>query len=291
MTAALLGLIAGGGALPATLADQCLAAGRPVFVVRLRGFAEPALARFPGAEIGVAELGAIFAALRSAGCRSVCMAGTVTRPDFAALKPDLRGLRALPGAVAAARKGDDALLRFLLAEFEREGFAVEGAHQVAAALTLPPGALGRYAPTAAQQADVDRVMIVARALGALDVGQGAVVCDNLVLAVEAQEGTDAMLARVATLPPAIRGEPGRLRGVLGKALKPTQEARVDMPVIGPRTIEAAGAAGLAGVAGEAGRVLLVDGDAVRAAADRLGLFVLGVDHTAPEQAVPVGGGA
>jgi DUF1009 family protein len=272
-----LGLIAGGGDLPAALAHQCVAAGRPLFVVRLRGFAEPSLARFPGAEIGVAELGAIFAVLRSAGCRAVCMAGTVARPDFAALKPDLRGLRALPGAIAAAGKGDDALLRFLLAEFEREGFAVEGAHEVAVGLTLPEGPLGRHAPDAAHRADIDRAIAVARAVGALDVGQGAVVCDNLVLAVEAQEGTDAMLARVATLSPAIRGAPASPRGVLAKALKPTQDARMDMPVIGPGTIEAAAAAGLAGVAGEAGRVLLLEREKVIEVADRLGLFVVGVE--------------
>ena len=272
-----LGLVAGGGALPITLAEQAQAAGRAVFVVRLRGFADRELARFPGAEIGVAELGAIFTALRRAGCRSVCMAGTVSRPDFAALKPDLRGLRALPGAIAAAGKGDDALLRFLLGEFEREGFTVEGAHEVSAPLTLAPGPLGRHAPDPAAVADIDRALTVARALGALDVGQGAVVCDNLVLAVEAQEGTDAMLARVATLPPAIRGAPDARRGVLAKAIKPGQEARMDMPVIGPRTIEGAAAAGLAGIAGEAGRVLLIDRAAVIERADRLGLFVVGVE--------------
>jgi DUF1009 family protein len=272
-----LGLIAGGGGLPFTLAGSCEAAGRAVFVVRLRGFADPELARFPGAEIGIAELGGIMGALREAGCASVCMAGAVARPDFAALKPDLRGLRALPGAIAAAGKGDDALLRFLLGEFEREGFAVEGAHEVAAALTLPLGPLGRVRPDPAQQADISRAITVARALGALDVGQGAVVSANLVLAVEAQEGTDAMLARVATLPQALRGEPGQRRGVLAKALKPTQESRIDMPVIGPRTVEGAAGAGLAGVAGEASRVLLLDREAVIEAADRLGLFVFGVE--------------
>jgi DUF1009 family protein len=272
-----LGLIAGGGGLPLTVAEQCVAAGRPVFVVRLRGFADPGLSRFPGVEIGLAELGAIFAALRRAGCRSVCMAGTVARPDFAALRPDLRGLRALPGAVAAAAKGDDALLRFLLAEFEREGFTVEGAHQASAGLTLPAGPLGRHVPDVSHQADIARAMSVAQAVGALDVGQGAVVCDNLVLAVEAQEGTDSMLARVATLPVAVRGEPGRPRGVLAKVLKPIQDARMDMPVIGPRTIEGAAAAGLAGVAGEAGRVLLLERETVIKAADRLGLFVVGVE--------------
>jgi DUF1009 family protein len=205
------------------------------------------------------------------------MAGTVARPDFAALKPDLRGIRALPGAIAAAAKGDDALLRFLLAEFEREGFTVEGAHQASAGLTLPTGPLGRHTPGPTHQADIARAMSVARAVGALDVGQGAVVCDNLVLAVEAQEGTDSMLARVTTLPVAVRGESGRPRGVLAKVLKPIQDARMDMPVIGPRTIEGAAAAGLAGVAGEAGRVLLLERETVIEAADRLGLFVVGVE--------------
>lgn len=271
-----LGLIAGGGALPVTLAERCMAAGRPLFVLRLKGFADPALLRFEGAEVGLAELGGAIAALKRAGCGAVCMVGDVARPDFAALKPDLRGLRALPGAIAAARQGDDALLRFLLGEFEREGFRVEGAHEVAAGLTLAPGPLGRHAPTPEQQADLNRAMETARALGRLDVGQGAVVCDGVVLAVEAQEGTDAMLARVADLPAALHGSPGALRGVLAKAPKPIQELRMDMPVIGVRTVEGAAAAGLAGIAGEAGAVLVLDREAVAARADALGLFVYGV---------------
>lgn len=274
-----LGLVAGGGALPIALAEQCRAAGRPVFVLRLRGFADPALQTFEGVEVGMAELGAAFQALKRAGCQAVCFAGTVSRPDFAALKPDLQGLRALPGVVAAARHGDDALLRALLGEFEREGFHIEGAHEVSAGLTLGAGPLGRVAPGEAHRADIDRAMAVARSLGALDIGQGAVVCDGLVLAVEAQEGTDAMLARVATLPAELRGSASARRGVLAKAPKPMQELRVDMPVIGVRTIEGVAAAGLAGVAGEAGAVLVIDREAVIARADALGLFVLGVEPT------------
>jgi UDP-2,3-diacylglucosamine hydrolase len=115
-----------------------------------------------------------------------------------------------------------------------------------------------------------------KTLGRLDIGQGAVVVDGLVLAVEAQEGTDAMLARCALLPEALRGVPGARRGVLVKWPKPIQERRVDLPTIGVRTIENAAAAGLAGVAGEAGGVLVLDREAVIAAADRLGLFVAGL---------------
>ena len=220
-------------------------------------------------------------ALRRAGCAGVCFAGSVTRPDFRDLKPDLRGLAALPGAIAAARQGDDRLLTFLIGEFEKEGFAVEGAHEVMAGLTLEIGTLGRHAASAEQTADIARAMEVARAIGALDVGQGAVCCDGLILALEAQEGTDAMLARVADLPEAIRGTPDRPRGVLAKACKPGQDVRMDLPTIGPATLRHASRAGLAGVAGEAGLILVLDREAVIALADELGLFVVGVPSDGP----------
>jgi DUF1009 family protein len=272
-----LGLIAGGGNLPVEIAEHCEQAGRPFFVVRLKGFAGPELEPYAGAEVGIAELGKCFKALKRAGCQAVCLAGSVMRPDFSALIPDLRGLAVLPAAIAAARKGDDALLRLLVGEFEREGFAVEGAHEVMDDLGLPPGPLGRWAPNAEQQADVDRALEVARAIGRLDVGQAAVVCRGLVLAVEAQEGTDAMLARVAELPEALRGRPDALLGVLAKAPKPIQETRVDLPTIGLATVRAVARAGLAGIVGEAGRLLVLDREAVVELADELGVFILGVE--------------
>ena len=276
-----LGLIAGGGSLPVEIAEHCEKAGRDLFVVRLKGFAGPELASFPGAEIGLAELGKCIATLKRAGCQAVCLAGNVSRPDFAALKPDLRGLALLPSAVVAARKGDDALLRLLVAEFEKEGFTVEGAHEVMNDLRLPVGALGRHHPSDTALADVERALEVARAIGRLDIGQGAVVCDGLVLAVEAQEGTDAMLARAAGLPEALRGRPGAPRGVLAKAPKPIQETRVDMPTVGLATVRGAARAGLAGIVGEAGRLLVLDREAMVAEADALGVFILGVEPLEP----------
>jgi DUF1009 family protein len=272
-----LGLIAGGGDLPVRLAGQCQAVGRPLFVIRLKGLADPALQPFDGVEAGIAELGKGFAALKAAGCEAVCLAGVVKRPDFKALKPDLRGLRALPGAIAAARRGDDALLRFMIGEFEAEGFHVEGAHEVAAGMTLGPGPLGRLAPGPEHMLDMHKAFHVAGEIGRLDVGQGAVVCEGLVLAVEAQEGTDAMLARCAELPETLRGSPGAFRGVLAKRPKPIQEQRVDLPAIGVATVLGAARAGLAGIVGEAGKALVMDHAAVAKAADELGLFVYGLD--------------
>ncbi|HEY3813917.1 MAG TPA: UDP-2,3-diacylglucosamine diphosphatase LpxI [Caulobacteraceae bacterium] len=270
-----LGLIAGGGALPVAVAQACERIGRPLFVIRLRGMADDTLKAFDSVEIPIEQFGKGLAALHAAKCEAVCMTGVVKRPDFGSLRPDLKGMSILPGAVAAARHGDDALMRYFVVQFEKEGFRVEGATDVTGALLLGEGALGKVSPTPAQMADVEKAMAVVHAIGALDVGQGSVVADGLVLAVEAQEGTDAMLARVAGLPEEIRGTRAKPRGALAKIPKTTQERRMDLPTIGVRTLEACAEAGLCGVAGEAGAMVVLDRDAVIATADRLGLFVWG----------------
>jgi len=276
-----LGLIAGGGSLPVEIAQHCERSGRPLFVIRLKGFAGTDLSPYAGAEVGLAEIGKCMKALKRAGCRSICLAGNVARPDFSSLVPDLRGLMLLPKVVAGARKGDDALLRVLVGEFEREGFQVEGAHDVMEDLTLAAGPLGAHRPSDEDLADARRALHVARAIGALDVGQAAVVSHGLVLAVEAQEGTDALLNRVAELPAHLRGRPGAGQGVLAKAPKPIQETRVDLPTIGLATVQGVARAGLAGIVGEAGRLLVLDREATIALADELGVFILGVEPDAP----------
>ena len=271
-----LGLLAGGGALPVELATWRRNAGLPVFVVRLKGFADPALNGFEGADVGIAELGRCFDVLTRAGCDAVCLAGNVSRPDFGALRPDLRGLAALPGAIAAARSGDDALLRYLVQQFEDEGFNVVGAHEVAAEMLLGAGPAGAVAPDARAARDLAKAFETAGAVGALDIGQGVVVCDGLVLAVEAQEGTDAMLRRLSDLPEAIRGTRERPRGVLVKRPKPIQERRTDLPTLGVASVERAADAGLAGIGAEAGATLVLDKPQVIETADRLGLFLVGM---------------
>ena len=152
-----------------------------------------------------------------------------------------------------------------------EGFRVLGAHEILQAALGPKGVLSRAEPDAQAMADIDRGVAVARALGVADVGQGCVVQLGLVLAVEAVEGTDAMLARCA---PLARAGPG---GVLVKVLKPGQDRRADLPTIGPDTIRNAAAAGLRGVAFEAGATILVERETTIAAADAAGLFLLGLD--------------
>lgn len=276
-----LGLIAGGGNLPVEIARHCERSGRPLFVIRLKGFAGGDLRPYAGAEVGLAEIGKCLKALKRAGCRAVCLAGDVARPDFASLVPDFRGLMLLPKVIAAARKGDDALLRVMVGVFETAGFEVQGAHEVMNDLTLPSGLLGWRKPDVDDLADATKALQVARALGELDVGQAAVVARGLVLAVEAQEGTDAVLARVAELPAHLKGRPGAGVGVLAKAPKPIQETRVDLPTIGLATIHGVARAGLAGIVGETGRLLVLDREAVIELADELGVFILGVERGGP----------
>ena len=271
-----LGLIAGGGALPLEILRACEIAERPVFVVRLKGMADPSLADVAGVEAGLAELGKVMKALKQAGCVSVCFAGIVARPDLAALTPDLRGLAALPRVLAVAKAGDDALLRAVAAEFERDGFIVEGAEQVVAGLAIAAGPLGAGAPSAAHQADIALAMRAARAIGQLDIGQAAVAAHGLVLALEAQEGTDALLRRCADLPGVLRGSAEARVGVLAKAPKAVQDRRIDLPTIGPATVIAAARAGLAGIVGEAGALLVVERAKVIETADALGLFIVGL---------------
>lgn len=276
-----LGLIAGGGALPLALAAHCAEQGRPLFVIRLKGFADPGLMTFEGDDAGLGEVGRIVRLAREANCTTLCLAGRVPRPNLAALKLDLKGVAIVPGLVVAARQGDEGLLRYLTGVLEKEGFVLEGAHEVMGALTLPPGPLGRHTPSPDDEKDMAKAISAARTIGALDAGQGAVVCDGLVLALEAQEGTDAMLRRVADLPPQLRGSPERRRGVLAKVAKPIQDERVDLPTIGPDTIAEADRAGLAGVVGVAGKMIVLERSSLVAAADACGIFVVGAPDAAP----------
>ena len=139
---------------------------------------------------------------------------------------------------------------------------------------------GRHKPDAQALADIGQAREVVRRMGELDIGQAAAVAEGLVLAVEAAEGTDAMLERLTHLSKNLRGTAQKRRGVLVKAPKPAQERRIDLPVIGVRTIELASAAGLAGVAVEAGAALLMRKSKIVEAADRLGLFVMAFDPSA-----------
>ncbi len=268
MASAKLGILAGGGDLPLHLARAARATGREVFVLALRGEADPsAYLGLPHGSVSPVKVGEVLDRLRSAGCEEVVLAGRVARPDFNQLKPDWRGAKLMPRVLKASRQGDDAILRVFLRFLEDEGFRVVGAGQVAGELVTPRGLLGRHRLSERDRRDVARAVAALAALDGPDVGQAAVVEDGRVRAVEDAAGTDEMLARLA--------ETDR-RGVLVKMTRSGQDRRVDLPTIGPNTVEGCRAAGLAGIALEAGGSLIIDRAAVIAAADGAGMFLSGV---------------
>ncbi len=270
-----VGIVAGGGALPLKLAESCRSSGIPFFIVGIDGWAGPEIEAYDHDRMSLGQVGRALKLLKEANCDSVVIAGYVKRPDFTKLRLDMTGAKLLPRIIAAARRGDDALLGVLVQAIEAKGFRVVGSEAIFAGLLVEDGCFGNVTPGDQAKSDIVRAGEVIAALSPLDVGQGAVVCEGLVLAVEAAEGTDEMLRRCAALPEEIRGTRSNRRGVLVKVPKAEQERRVDLPTIGLKTVELAAEAGLEGIAVAAGGALFLDRDEAVALADREGLFVLG----------------
>jgi hypothetical protein len=209
--------------------------------------------------------------LRENGVEELVLAGGVRRPSLTQLRPDWRTTRFFLkiGMRALTDFGDDRLFRAIITELELEGFRVVGAHSILTSLVAPAGVLGSVTPDAGAEADIRSGIAAAHGLGAEDLGQAVVMRAGAVIDREDTEGTDALLRRVAASG-AAKG------GVLVKMAKPQQERRADLPAIGAQTVTGAAAAGLKGIAIEAGACLVLDRDAVVAAADRGGVFVIGV---------------
>ena len=265
-----LGIIAGGGALPARLAAAAKAAGRAVFVVMLDGHAnDPTLESYPQTTLRLGAAAKILDAMRAEDCVDIVLAGKVARPSFSAMRPDWRATKLLM-KVGMKALGDDGLLRLVGQELEREGFRLIGAHEILTDLAVEEGVLGTVQPDEQAMSDAKHGLSVARILGQADVGQGCVVQQGLVLALEAIEGTDEMLRRSALY------KREGVGGVLVKSAKPQQDKRLDLPAIGLKTIEESHKAGLRGIALLAGGTMIIDREAVLARADALGMFIVGL---------------
>ena len=270
-TEAPIGILAGGGGLPEALVNACRAQERPVHVVVLQDHGDPGCYQdVPHRVIRIGAVGKILSSLRTAGCRELVLAGRVQRPAFSELRPDIRGSIVL-AKIGMKALGDEGLLSLIAQGFEAEGFKLRGVHELAPELLARSGQYGRLAPDQQGWSDIRRGWQVAKQLGTIDVGQACVVQQGLVLAVEAIEGTDAMVSRLRGL---TRKGP---KPVLVKTAKPQQDFRLDLPTIGSETIAQATAAGLGGIAIEAGGALVIDRPALIAAADKAKLFVVGVE--------------
>ncbi|WP_181701826.1 LpxI family protein [Chthonobacter albigriseus] len=281
-----LGIIAGGGAVPVTVADAAAEAGRPVVVFAIRGEASPSVESYPHHWIRWGEIGRLFDLMVREKVGDLVICGSVTRPDFTSIRVDLGAVLSLPKILSLMVGGDDTVLRGVVRFFEDRGYTVVGAHEVAPLLVADVGQLGQVRPTAAQSLDVAKGFEAARVLGTLDIGQAVVALNGRVVGVEGVEGTDELIARIADLRARGRLKWSGREGVLVKAAKPQQDLRVDMPTIGPRTVQAVAAAGLAGLAVETGRVMIVDRAETIAAADKAKLFLVS-ERLDPASVAPV----
>lgn len=271
-----LGIICGGGAFPLAVARAAQAAGRRVVLFALRGSASAEVEAFPHVWIPMGRFGMLQTELKRHGCRDVVMIGTVLRPRIRDIRLDWATLRRMPRVIALMRGGDDHLLSGVARIFEEAGFRLLGAHEVAPGILAPEGVLGAVRPSREVQADIATGFRALEVLGPLDIGQGLVVMNGHVVAVEAAEGTDLMLERCADLRARGRIKAPSPCGVLVKRPKAGQDRRLDLPSLGPLTVEGAVRAGIAGIAVEAGGVIVSDVEELVRRADAAGLFLLGV---------------
>ena len=279
-----LAIICGGGSLPFALADAAVRRGRRVVLFALREWADPQrVAAYPHHWAWIGQFGRFVRIAAKEGCRDVAFIGSVVRPSLWHIRPDLGALRLMPQLVQIFRGGDDHLQSGIGRLFEQHGFRLVGPKEIAPELAMPLGLLGVRTPTERDRADIARGLALLNATSPFDVGQAVVVANNQVIAVEGPEGTDQMLARVTELRRSRRINTPAGVGVLIKAAKLGQDHRIDLPVIGPPTVEAAAAAGLAGVAVVAGSTLVAEPERIAAAADRARIFVIGVNADGTDQ--------
>lgn len=269
-------IIAGSGSIPVFVAETLREQGTEPFVIAIEGEADPALQRFEHVTITTAQIGRLMSALNRIKPADVVLVGGVRgRPRLSSLRPDLATVHLLLRVVSKLRSGDDVLLRGVVDMIEEEGFRVRGVHELVPELLAPEGQIAGPQPARPDRDALTTAVAGALALGRLDAGQACVAIGQRIVALEAAEGTDAMLRRVAEL----RDEgrlPTQRGGVLVKLAKPGQELRADLPTIGPATVENAARAQLSGIAVHAGRALVAEFDETCAKAKDLGVFLVGV---------------
>ncbi|MDR2232920.1 MAG: UDP-2,3-diacylglucosamine diphosphatase LpxI [Tannerella sp.] len=265
-----LGMIAGAGMMPVEIIKHCNSTGRELFVIGLEPFAhEETLRDTPHIFAKIAEAGKMIKALQQNNVCEIVLAGGIKRPSLKEMIPDWEGFKIMT-KFAMKKMSDDNLFRAVMMQIEEYGFKVVGIQDIVPEMLFAEGQYGRVKPSTEDMDDIQRGITVAKALGAVDVGQAVVVQEGMVLAVEAIEGTDMMLSRAAMLK-----KPGKAP-VMVKILKPGQDRRVDLPTIGLQTIEMLKKHGMKGIAVEAGNILLIEREAVIQMADKEGIFILGV---------------
>ncbi len=272
-----LGVIALGGALPLSLCHDLVLQQRQFHSICFQGVTDKALAQFPNTFVPFFKIGEMLRALRRAGCTQVVFAGQFFRPNLFKMRFDITTLRYLPLLLTARGHGDDSVMQRVTKAFENEKFEVVSLKDVAPQMAAGRGVFGLTQLPEGLEADIALGFAALRQLGSLDIGQSIVVDNSRVIAIEAAEGTDAMLKRVRDLRGGDLYPAPKRSGIMVKAAKPQQQLRNDMPVIGIDTVENAIDAGLKAIIVEAEKVVTVDLPEMVQMANREKLSIVGVD--------------
>ena len=270
-----LGILAGSGALPLYIAQRMKENGRPVVIAGIHGSAAQEIESYDHFWLKFVQFDALFKKLKAQNVEDLVIIGGVKRPKIKDVKIDFGLIRNLPFILSLTMGGDDKILSSVVDFIENQGLSVVGAHQVVPELTVQSGVLTKTKPSKTDLSDIEKGITTVLNLGTMDIGQGAVVARNYVLCVEAAEGTDQMLERAKGLRQWGSKWLGRRFGVLVKLPKPNQELRIDMPTIGPKTVEMVAQAGLSGICVAANKVLITDKQKTIDLANKLGLFIVG----------------
>lgn len=268
-----LGIIAGGGNIPQMLINECINQNIDFVVLGIEGNADKNLfdgTKFPYKWIRLGQAGTGFKYFVEQKVQDVVMIGTIRRPSFFDIVPDLR-TTAFFAKIGAKALGDDGLLRAVVDEIEKDGMSVKGVHEVMPDILIKEGVLTKRKPSKQDLIDIKRGVEAALTLGKLDIGQAVIVQQGLVLGVEGIEGTDELIRRCKDYRRKGDG------GVLVKLRKPQQDMRIDLPTIGSRSVERAHETGLEGIIVHAGNGLIVDEKETIDLANKYGMYIVGVN--------------
>ena len=265
-----LGLIAGNGKFPFLIIDAAHAQGFDVVVAAIKEETLPEIEK-SGAEavhwLSLGELSKLIDTFKSEGVHRAIMAGQVKHKQiFSSIRPDWRLAKLL---LSLGTRNTDSLLGAVAKVLGDEGITLENSTSLLEPLLAGAGILTARAPSEEEKKDIAYGRSVARHLAQYDIGQTVVVAESACVAVEAMEGTDATIERAGHIMRSLEGDASTLSRALivVKIAKPNQDMRFDVPVIGVKTIEVMRSAGASCLALDAKRCLLLDGDAVRRAAD------------------------
>jgi len=271
-----LGLIAGNGTFPFLVLDAARAQGYEVIVAAIKEEAFPEIETKGAAAVhwlSLGELSKLIDTFKAEGVTRAVMAGQVKHKQiFSSIKPDWRLAKLL---LSVATRNTDSLLGAVAKVLADEGIVLENSTTLLEPLLAKAGVLTKRAPGEQERKNIEYGRTVARQLAQYDIGQTVVIAENVCVAVEAMEGTDATIARAGEIMRSLEGDSTLSRALtVVKIAKPNQDMRFDVPVVGVKTIEVMRQVGASCLAVDAGRCLLIDGSAVTQAADLADISIL-----------------